>query len=110
MNAMTFEIVKVALMAIVAGVTIYVIPLIKNRIGNEKLEYLDRWVLNAVMWAEQVLTASDGAEKKEAVMNVLKKIRDEKKIDITDEQIEILLEAAVQAIKNAPETLDELGK
>ncbi len=99
MNPMTFEIIKAVLMAIIAGVTIYLIPLIKKKIGNENLELMDRWATNAVLWAEQIMKSDSGAEKKQVVMNILKSVRDEQHINITDEQIEILVEAAVNAIK-----------
>lgn len=99
MNPMTFEIIKALLMAIIAGVTIYLIPLVKNKIGNEKLELMDRWATNAVLWAEQIMKSDSGTEKKRVVMNILKSVRDEQHINITDEQIEILVEAAVNAIK-----------
>ena len=99
MNPMTFEIIKAVLMAIIAGVTIYLIPLVKRKIGNENLELMDRWATNAVLWAQQVMSSDSGAEKKQVVMNILKNVRDEQGIKITDEQIEILVEAAVNAIK-----------
>lgn len=107
MNPMTFEIIKALLMAIIAGVTIYLIPLIKKKIGNENLELMDRWATNAVLWAEQIMDADSGADKKRVVMNILKKVRDEQHINITDEQIEILIEATVNAIKQG---LVETGK
>ena len=99
MNPMTFEIIKAVLMAIIAGVVLYLIPLIKKKIGNENLELMDRWATNAVLWAEQIMDADSGADKKRVVMNILKKVRDEQHINITDEQIEILIEATVNAIK-----------
>jgi len=106
MNTMTFEIIKAILMAVIAGVTLYLIPLIKERIGTERLNQMETWAMNAVLWAEQFIKA-DGNDKKKAVVDFLKKIRNEKNINITDEQIEILIEAAVKSMNDSMVQTDE---
>ena len=99
MNTMTFEIIKTIIMAVIVGIMVYVAPLIKKILKERDLELIDRWATNAVLWAEQIMKSDSGAEKKQVVMNILKNVRDEQGIKITDEQIEILVEAAVNAIK-----------
>ena len=98
MNQMIFEIIKVVVMAIFAGLTIYVIPYFKTKIGNERLEMMDRWATNAVLYAEQFLNSKTGEEKKTAVLSFLKDVRDKNNIQITDEQLEVLLESAVMGM------------
>lgn len=98
MNQMTFEIVKVIIMAIFAGITIYLIPYVKKKIGNENLVMMDRWATNAVLYAEQFLSDLKGKDKKSVVMGFLKDVRDKNNIQITDEQLEILVESAVMGM------------
>lgn len=105
MNELVFEVVKVVVMAVVAGVCVYLIPLIRKRIGNENLELMETWATNAVLYAEQWIKSPNG-RKKDMVTEFLKKVRDEYKIDITDEQINILIESAVKQMKMEDVSLD----
>jgi hypothetical protein len=79
--------------------TKYVIPLVKEKIGTEQLAVAEKWVRYAVMTAQQTLTASTGAEKKTYVTEFLKELLTAKNISLTDEQLNILIESAVKAMK-----------
>lgn len=81
-------------------VTTYVVPLLKEKIGNEKFEQYKKWTELAVKTAEMIYRQSGcGKEKKEYVLNFLTEKFNSKKQIISAEQLDILIESAVKALK-----------
>lgn len=79
--------------------TSFIVPYIKELIGNEKLEKYEYWVNMAVRAAEMMWTESGkGAEKKEYVVQFLTETFNKNKINITEEQMNLLIEAAVKQL------------
>lgn len=60
---------------------------------------IEKMVTQAVLYVQQVLTSKSGAEKKAIVTDLLKEMLTAKNISITDEQLNILIEAAVKQMK-----------
>lgn len=80
--------------------TYIVIPLIKEKIGNEKLTKYEEWATLAVHSAEMLFNEKGmGTTKKEYVVNFLDKMFNKNKVVLTEEQIEILVESAVKSMK-----------
>lgn len=75
----------------------YLIPLIKRRAGQDKVEIFRKWVGDAVMYAQQVFM--ENGEKKDVVTEILRDIRDKQGIPLSDAQIDIMIEAAVRQMK-----------
>ena len=83
--------------AILTGV---VIPLIKEKIGNEKLAKYEEWATLAVQSAEMLFPEKGvGTTKKKYVVEFLNEMFNKDKVVITEKQIEILVESAVKAMK-----------
>lgn len=99
MNEMIFEILKIIVMIAVFIVTCYLIPWVRGKIGQDKLDEITKWVNAAVLMAQQVYFAKTGAERKAIVIDLLKNILIAKNISISDEQLDMLIEAAVKAMK-----------
>ncbi len=99
MNEMIFEILKLIVMIAVFIVTCYLIPWVRGKIGQDKLDEITKWVNAAVLMAQQVYFAKTGAERKAIVVDLLKNILIAKNISISDEQLDILIEAAVKAMR-----------
>lgn len=79
----------------------FVIPLIREKIGNEKIAKYEYWALTAVKAAEMLWKESgQGQAKKEYVVNCLNNLFNSKKTVLTEEQIELLIEAAVKEMKD----------
>lgn len=77
-----------------------IVPYIQEKIGNEKLAKYEEWAKLAVRSAEMLFNGTGmGETKKEYVVNFLNEMFNKDKVVITSEQIEILLEAAVKAMK-----------
>ena len=99
MNEILFELVKVVIMVAVLVITRYVIPWVRERIGADKLAMAEKWVRYAVLKAQQVMWSDNGADRKAYVTEFLKELLIEKNIALSDEQLDILNEAAVKQMK-----------
>lgn len=103
MKDIIFEVVNLVVMIAALVVVRYVVPWIRKKLGDDKLNTIAQWAEKAVLYAEQVMTAATGEEKKEAVTAIIKEIVEANNISITDEQIDILIESAVKQM-NMSET------
>lgn len=101
MNEIVFKIILALIPIIGAILTGFIIPLIKEKIGTEKLTKYEYWVSMAVNAAEKIFTEpNSGIQKKEYVVNFLNDLLNKNKIVITEEQLNVLIEAAVNELNN----------
>ena len=97
MDDKLFELILALIPILGTILTVYIIPYIKEKIDNEKLEKYEQWVNMAVRAAEMVFTESGMGESKKAyVIEFLTGMFNKNKVIITEEQMNILIEAAVQ--------------
>lgn len=99
MNEIIFEVIKVVIMVAVLVITRYLVPWLKDKIGADKLAAAEKWARYAVLKAQQVLWEKDGQDKKAYVTEFLKEILIAKNIALSDEQLDVLIEAAVKQMK-----------
>lgn len=99
MNEILFELLRLFVLLAVFVVTCYLIPWIRGKIGQDRLDEISKWVNAAVLMAQQVYSAKTGAERKAIVIDMLRNILTAKNISISDDQIDVLIEAAVKAMK-----------
>lgn len=99
MNDLIFELLQVVTMAAVVLITRYAVPWVREKIGDAKVASVAMWAEKAVLYAQQTLTSSTGTEKKAAVSEFLQEVLAEKNITMSGEQINILIESAVKAMK-----------
>lgn len=99
MDNLVFEIVRFVVAVAFIILARYGIPLLRQFLGSEKMGNITTWVKSSVLYAQQVHWAETGAEKKAIVTEFLKKLLVSKNISITDEQLDILIEAAVKSMK-----------
>lgn len=100
MNEYVFEIILGIIGILGTVLTGIVVPYIKEKVGNEKLSKYKEWTALAVKSAEMIFNEQGmGETKKEYVVNFLNEMFNKNKVVITPQQIEILLEAAVKAMK-----------
>lgn len=77
-------------------ITVVVIPLILSKISAEKLALIVKWVGRSVHAAEMLFPeAKSGEAKKEYVINFIDNMFNKRKIVITREQIEIIIESII---------------
>lgn len=99
MSDMIFELVKVAVMLVALVAARYIIPWIKDKVGADQLAFVADLAKKAVLYAQQTMWSETGAERKAVVTQILKELLMAKNISISDEQLDILIEAAVKEMK-----------
>jgi hypothetical protein len=97
MNEIIFDICRI--LATIAGLIVacYVVPALKALIRRYVDDDITGFINSAVYAAQQTL--SDNNMKKKYVLKVVREWLESHKITITDEQLEILIESAVLAMK-----------
>lgn len=109
MNEITFTALRLLTMILMAVLSAYVIPWVKARIGNERLDQIAQWAAWAVSWAEQIVDKTGaGADKKIMVESFLRDLLAAKGLVLTDQQIEILIESAVRQMHTTENDVLEL--
>lgn len=100
MDERLFQVILAIIPILGTILTVYVIPLIKSKIGNENLAKYEYWADLAVKAAEMLWTETGhGADKKQYVVDFLNKMFNKNKVVITEQQIEVLVESAVKQMK-----------
>lgn len=94
-----FELLKIIVMLAVLVLMRYIIPWVKAKIGSENLEKVDKWVHAAVLMVQQVHNAKPGPERKAIVVDLIREMLIRKNIDLSIEQLDTLIEAAVKTMK-----------
>lgn len=101
MNEVTFAILKAVFSVVAVVITYYVIPVLKNFAEDQKNKEVVKKVEQAVRAAEQLFKGKKmGETKKEEVLEWVRAWLIEKGIDITDQQLNELLEASVWSMNN----------
>lgn len=100
MNEILFQIILGVVSILGAILTGIVVPFVKEKIGNEKLAKYEEWALMAVECAEMLFKEQGmGEQKKQYVIDFLNKMFNKNRVVITEQQIEVLVEAAVKSMK-----------
>lgn len=104
MNEVSFLVLKIVLAVVASLITTYLIPILKEILDGMKDRKLANAIEKAVKAAEQTFKGSgQGAAKKEDVLQSIQEWLEKKGIQITEKQLDQLIEAAVYAM-NHPET------
>ncbi len=100
MNDITFDIYKVVVIIIGFLVGVYLIPALKKMANNIQDEQLRKFVKSAVYMAQQTMKSDDGTIKFNRVRDLATEWLNDHGMNITEEQLKILIESAVYAMKN----------
>ena len=98
MDNLTFQIVDVVIKAAVAFLAAYVLPVAKRWLNQIMAT---KWAQKAVQAAQQLqdIRHMNNEDKKEYAIGQLDKLLTKYKINITEDQIEMLIESAVKQMK-----------
>lgn len=99
MDENIFEVIKIIVMVVVLAVARYLVPWLKEKIGIDKLAQIEKWTTYAVEMAQQVHWSQSGEDRKAIVTEFLNEILIAKNISISEEQLNVLIEAAVKEMK-----------
>ena len=103
MRDIVLELLKLTIMIATMLVTHYLIPWLKAKTQNETMHALIDWAVQAVLAAEQCHQAVSGPERKAIVTKFIKQILEQKNIALSDEEIDVMIEAAVKQMNAAKE-------
>lgn len=104
MNGILFEALEIIIVMAVVILTRYLIPVFKESVEKIKDERLKTAVMDAVRAAEQTIRKTGGgAEKKAVVTDFIKAWLIKKNLAVSDSQIEVLIESAVQVLNASGE-------
>ena len=95
MRDILLEALKLALMITSLVITRYVVPWFKAKTENAVMQSVIDWTFQAVHAAEQAHQALPGPDRKAIVTKFIKEVLQQKNISLTDEEIDMLIEAAV---------------
>lgn len=101
MRDIILEALKLTIMIATMLITRYAIPWLKARTQNETMQILIDWAAQAVLAAEQTHQAGSGAERKAIVTKFIRQILEQKNIALSDEEIDVMIEAAVKQMNEA---------
>lgn len=113
MEEIIFEVIKIIVMVAALVVARYLVPWLKEKIGADKLTQIEKWARYAVEMAQQVHWSKPGEDRKAIVTEFLREILIAKNISISDEQLNVLIEAAVKEMKmqeNSGIIIDAVGE
>ena len=100
MNENLFNIILTIIPVIGAIITYFVIPFIKSSVSEKQLAQYKEWAKLAVKTAEMLWRETGhGEDKKAYVISFLNDMFNKNKVVITEQQMEILIEAAVKEMK-----------
>lgn len=97
MNSNAFVNIALGLILIVGAlVSTYVIPFLNAKVGEVELNKLISFAKNCVLWANQTIPEEEYKRKKrEVLVKVIDFAKANLNIDITEEQIDTIIEALV---------------
>jgi hypothetical protein len=108
MNEVLFIIFRFVLLVALFVLMKYIIPYLQKLVDDSELRYLRQVVSDAVLAAEQTISAtSAGIEKKGIVTEFIKNMLISKNISISDQQIDNLIESAVYLFNASNKTKGE---
>lgn len=93
------ELTKAIVSVILILISAYVIPWLKNKIGEDKYITLIDFAEIVVRSAEKIYTPEEWSKKKEYAVELVAKKSEELGLNLEVEEINAIIEGAVQAVK-----------
>lgn len=96
------KIVEAVLTILLALISAYVIPWLKTKIGQDKMDQLNSFIELAVRAAEQLYTPEEWEQKKAYVVGLAQAKIQQLGIGLTEDQLDAIIEGIVNAVKHNP--------
>ena len=101
-NELFIKIIGAVITILVSLITAFVIPWLKSKFNKEQLEKFDYYLNLAVRCANQIYPPEQWIEKKQYVTHyITDKVNNVLKMSLTAEDIDVLIEGAVNAVKES---------
>jgi hypothetical protein len=97
MDERILNIIVGAIPVLMAIVTYFVLPLLKAKIGAANIANIEKWIIYAVECAEMIYKneTGKGLDKKKYVVDFIDNMFNSKKVVISKEQINVIIEAVL---------------
>lgn len=93
------KITELIVTVIIAVISIYVIPWLKNKVGEDKYNTILEYAETLVRSAEKIYTVEEWKIKKDYAVHLLNKKIESMGLKISESEINAIIEGAVQAVK-----------
>lgn len=107
MDEIILEVAKLGVMLITFVVGAYLLPYINQKIGTEKTSQLEAFVKDAVYATQQLLSEKTGTERREYATKLITEWCETNSIPFDDDEVRVLIEAAVKGMKIAEGATNE---
>lgn len=101
MSDFTLEALKLIVMGVAILIARYLIPWLKASVDEYKMEQIITIIESGVQMAQQVHSEEPGAARKQIVINYVHRMLQEKGLTISEEELDVLIEAFVKQLKVA---------
>lgn len=98
MDEIIMEALKLMLMLISFVVCAYLLPWIRQKVGETKMEQLEQYVQQAVYAVQQLFWQKTGDERRAKAIELIADWCAKNNISVTQDQIRVLIEAAVKGM------------
>lgn len=93
------KLVEAIVTVVVVIISVYVIPWLKNKVGEDKYATIIEFAEIVVRSAEKIYTPEQWQEKKQYAVNLVIEKAKELGIELGVEEVNAIIEGAVQAVK-----------
>lgn len=107
MDDLTLVMLRCLVMMLATAITTYLIPFLRTLIGEYKWKKLREFTESAVRFAEQAYTKEEWERKKMDVYHYVKNKAYDLGLELSDKDIDVLVEAFVNSVKHNKKKEDE---
>lgn len=93
------KLVEAIVTVVIVIISAYIIPWLKNKVGNDKYATIIEFAEIVVRSAEKIYTPEQWQEKKQYAVNLVIEKAKNIGIDLSVEEVNAIIEGAVQAVK-----------
>lgn len=108
MNDILYNVLEAVLIAAVAAVARYLIPYVREKLAESRYAWLVDVIDAAVRGAEQIFGGGQGEAKKAAVVRYVNEWLTNHNVNITVDQVNQLIEAAVNVMNTEQGKYDQM--
>ena len=101
MSEITFEALKLVVMVVALIIARYLVPWLKVSIDEHQMDQIFTIIQSGVQMAQQVHGAESGETRKAIVVNYVHRMLSQKGLSISEEELDVLIEAFVKQMKLA---------
>lgn len=108
MSEIIFRVIELLVMLAVLGYVAGMKKIREDERASEIFDNMQMWADIVVRWAADRLDCNPGEDRREAAVTALKQVRDKLDIELTDEQVAMLVSSAYRVMMEDTFEIDEV--